>query len=316
MAGALDPEVAARVGALVCTALGGDTVVRSLVPGGHYPRAHLTALVSHKGGLERLFLKALKPERRMAEEFAYAAVLPALDVRTARLYGTFPDWELPTIWLILEQVQGRWADPAEPADMAQVFATLARLHRSGAQGTAADLSRRPEAPRLEAEELRSMLRQVEAAARPLELGRAELSRLENACQRLATGPATWTHGDLHRSNTLLDEESVGLVDWELVRWGPPAADLGNLCGQLSPAVARQGLQAYAAACQQAGSAPEFEVVLGWARDGLCHDALRWLAYVCELRREDEGRAKQWFEDWGRQKVARVTELARTGTWMG
>ncbi len=69
--------------------------------------------------------------------------------------------------------------------------------------------------------------QLRRAGRPLEVSARELERGFRAWPRVAaTGPQTLLHGDPHPGNTYTLGDTIGFYDWQLVRRGSWAHDVG------------------------------------------------------------------------------------------
>ena len=284
--------------------LGDGAEVLEVSEAGHHPRAHAVAQVRVAGRETRLFLKMLKPERKDAELFAYDRLLPTAGCLAPKVVARFPDWELPTIWLALEYIDGRWAKLDEDGDRSSVLSEMARLHSMGLQSPG--LADDDEAPKLSSSELVEMYETIKEERDFLQVTDGHLDLLHNACRSLESSDRTWTRTDNHGSNYLMSDGQVWFIDWELLRWASPALDLENVFAHLVEAVYAAAADRYLKALQQHGVDATAKVVRSWIRDGLCHDALMWLPYAVDRRQL--GESDDWFATWGLPRVHRLEKL--------
>jgi aminoglycoside phosphotransferase (APT) family kinase protein len=81
---------------------------------------------------------------------------------------------------------------------------------------------------------------------------APLERLRQDLAALPPRASVLCHRDLHEGQILIDRGVAGLLDFDTLRWGDPALDVGNLQAHLMLAGLRSGrsLAAYATAAER------------------------------------------------------------------
>lgn len=311
MAAVLDETVKTQVRERLLGCLGPTATVEQIGPSGHLPRCHIRATVAISGEHKELFVKALKPERREREQYAYEQLLPTFDIRTPRLLGSFPDWEYPTIWLVLEWIEGRRADRKNTDDLSLIFEALAQLH-SQSECRQPFVGELPgPMPQLHSTQLLQMYEIIERNQSRLRIGNDCLSLLIRSIDSLISGPRVLAHCDNDVTNIIIKDRSAWLIDWELAMWSTPGVDLGNLCVHLSDDEINRGIalyrQLYSARVSREIGASE---VQQWLTDGLCHDALTWLSFYCEHRDSHKLDEQNWYETWGTLRVKWLQRLSR------
>lgn len=311
MAAALDDTVRAQVTTRLLDCLGPSATVEEIGPSGHLPRCHVQVIVNISGERKKLFLKALKPERKERELYAYEHILPTLDVRTPRLLGSFPDWEYPTIWLVLEWIEGRRADRNNTDDLSLVFEALAQLHSQSERWQVPVGGLPDSALQLQSAQLHQMYEVIERNQSRLGIDTDCLSLLNRSVGSLLSGPRVWTHSDNEVSNILIKDDAAWLIDWELAMWSTPGVDLGNLCVHLSDDEISRGLTTYRRVYSERVSREiHGSEIQRWLADGLCHDALTWLGFYCEHRDSHQLDEHNWYENWGTLRVKWLQRLSR------
>ena len=194
------------------------------------------------------------------ERALYQDILPHLPISVPRLHGYERDGD--GTWMFIEDVGDQAPVAGDPEHRALAARWLARLHGSG--GTIGAASRLPDAgPNRYLAHLRSgraTIREhltnpwLATDDRPVLTGMIELmDRLESrwpAVERqCADMPVTLVHGDFRSKNVRIrmtdDGPALYALDWEMVGWGVPAADLA---GAIDPApIVSIDARAYAAA---------------------------------------------------------------------
>ena len=215
---------------------GDDIEITSMKEGGHYPRFHVEADIVTGSESLQLFLKAMKPERQEAELYAYTHVLPSLEIRTPHLYGSFPDCEYPTQWLILERVDGRWSQRKQEEEVLDIFQGVGFLHGKGKTHTPAEshVVERFEFPSTSDEEDLSEMRSLlEKHAVELLLSPQVIEAFNRNLEYLRESQKTWIHGDNDVSNMLACSDGLCIIDWETFSWASPALDLGDLVARVT-----------------------------------------------------------------------------------
>lgn len=193
------------------------------------------------------------------ERSLYEEILPRLPLTVPRCHGYQRDED--GTWMFIEDVGDQAPLAGDPGHRELAARWLAHLHASGAAiGGAARL---PDAgPGRYLAHLRSgraTIREhltnpwLAADDRPVLTGMLELlDRLETrwpSVERVCAGmPMTLVHGDFRSKNVRIrateDGPALYVLDWEMVGWGPPAADLA---GALDPApIVSIDARAYAA----------------------------------------------------------------------
>lgn len=102
--------------------------------------------------------------------------------------------------------------------------------------------------------------------------------LERSRAALALGPAVLVHGDFHAGNVhWAGRKVVGVIDWEMARWGPAAADVAYCYLDLVLAAGRRAAERFLAAYTHLGGAvPGFDAWLLLATLRPLPDPADWL----------------------------------------
>jgi aminoglycoside phosphotransferase (APT) family kinase protein len=102
--------------------------------------------------------------------------------------------------------------------------------------------------------------------------------LERRRDELALGSPFLVHGDFHAGNVhWVGRRIAGVIDWEVARWGPAAADVAYCYMDLALAGGRRTAQQFLAAyINRAGNVPGFDVWLLLAILRPLPDPARWL----------------------------------------
>jgi aminoglycoside phosphotransferase (APT) family kinase protein len=116
---------------------------------------------------------------------------------------------------------------------------------------------------------------------PPELGRIAQTlwpALERRRDELALGRTVLVHGDFHAGNVhWVGRRVAGVIDWEMARWGPAAADVAYCYMDLALAAGRRTARQFLAAyLNRAGNAPGFDAWLLLATLRPLPDPARWL----------------------------------------
>jgi aminoglycoside phosphotransferase (APT) family kinase protein len=174
-------------------------------------------------------------------------------------------------WFVASsRVHGRpAARPDDPDWLVGLAATLAEIHDvpcSGRGGLALD----PGPARA----------WIDAGPRP-ELGRIADTlwpALERRRAHLGTRPTVLVHGDFHAGNVhWVGRRLAGVIDWEMARRGPAAADVAYCYMDLTLAAGRRTARRFLAAyVARAGTPPGFDAWLLLATLRPLPDPARWL----------------------------------------
>jgi aminoglycoside phosphotransferase (APT) family kinase protein len=97
-------------------------------------------------------------------------------------------------------------------------------------------------------------------------------------RELALGRTVLVHGDFHAGNVhWVGPRPAGVIDWEMARWGPAAADVAYCYIDLALAAGRRAARQFLAAyVNRAGNAPGFDAWLLLAALRPLPDPARWL----------------------------------------
>jgi len=252
------------------------------------PVSHVHADIRVDNKRMILFLKRLRPETQDAEQYAYTKLLPALNLRTPRLYGMFPDCEPSRSWLILERVEGKPIELSDTQLTHGLFKILGQLHGKARLLVAEEYI--PENLRffsMETEE--SFAKWHDLLARDmncLSLSTRALEIFNAKVKSLRGYPCTWIHGDLDTSNLLHVGQWIYVIDWEACGFGPASLDLGPLTARLPGDLLIEYVDAYRQAYIRSSGENLSQVqVQEWIDDGLVIDAVEWIAHYCEHKDE-------------------------------
>jgi len=237
----------------------------------HHP-ASIYRLEFLNGGPHSVYAKRCNAASCEVERACYEELVPRLALSSPTYFGAVDECD-GTCWMFLEDVGHREFSARNPEHRELASRWLARLHRSGAELGACD--RLPEGgpPRYlrHLQEGRARILEnlgnpgMTAADRELlvavvaTLDRAE-SRWDAIARACAMLPDTVVHGDFRPKNVRIREEATGPVlyalDWELVGWGSPVADLAPARGasrtpQLDPEVYAHAVRGHGPALDRA-----------------------------------------------------------------
>ena len=294
---------------------GKDTDVIALRGAGWSERIHIEADILVGSEKMDLFLKWMRPQGQTAEIYAYDHILPLLSIRTPHFYGSFPDYEYPTRWLILERLNGRPVRRDRQDDIIPVFHILGSLHGQG--------KAHPPLCSQDTEHLRFPKSQIEgdpttikdtlaANLEELCLDRKVPEAFDQCMGYLCAAPKTWIHGDNDGSNILLHSDGVRLIDWEALSWAPPAVGLGNFCARMPASLIKEGLYAYRRGyCEASGEKMLTDKVQEWICHGVFFHGARWLSRHCQ-RVHNESWRREWFRTVGVSLVEAINQLIAQG----
>lgn len=157
------------------------------------------------------------------EHWCYEHVLAHLDLGTPRWFGSHPTHR----WLLLEDVVAAapLAETADPAAWEGALRSLARLHETTADATAAPDP--PDAFGPDAAERWWVSAVATASWTEVEALVGIRPDFERAVAVLAAAPPVMVHGESFASNVLIEggSDRVVLIDWEHAGIGPAGVDL-------------------------------------------------------------------------------------------
>lgn len=213
-----DPELLRRLLAEQAPALASAELAQ--LPGG---RDNAAIRVGHDL-VARLPLHSRAAPLMTHEQRWMPEIAPSLPVLTsAPVISGQPGGGYPHPWSVARWIEGGTADrtPYDPSDAAPV---LVRLLQALHQPAPADAPMNPLRSVPLAERL-PRFREHLAELRHPDADRLVAMLTERAALPEPTGPLTWTHGDLHHRNVIVDGRSiVGVIDWGDLHAGDRVTD--------------------------------------------------------------------------------------------
>lgn len=291
---------------------GKDIEISSIAGTGWNPRCHVEVDIVTGGNKLRLFLKALNPERQEAEIYAYSRILPFLDIRIPRFYGSFPDNEFATQWLILERIKGRWIQPEHEGEALEMFQVIGYLHGAGKAypPVGRSVTEQLQFPSASDEEVLSRRRDLlKRYATDLSLDEGVVEAFAQNVLYLCESPKTWIHGDNDISNILVSSDGLYVIDWEKFSWASPALDLGELVTKVPHGESRKYIEAYCLGYRSASNdVLNFDEVLEWVNHGLFFDGVRWISYYCERMSDSSWDRQNWYDSYVVPRIRIINDL--------
>lgn len=261
-------DIEARVAKLASDVSGSVARTVRALPGGISNRTYLVRLVPSPGRASEIIVRILEDRDRAAQEAEALRALGPTSVLAPRLLARR---RVPSEgWaLVCSPVPGRpTAHPQDPRWLDAFAATLAAIH---------------EVPRR-----RNRLPVDPGAARPWLDGEPprELGPLHDLLwpaigrrrAELGVGPHVLVHGDFHAGNVHWVRGRVaGVIDWEMARWGPAAADVAYAYMDLLLAAGHPSADAFLDRyVSRLGMPPGFDAWLLVAGSRPLPDPARWL----------------------------------------
>lgn len=209
--------------------------------------------------------------------------------------------------LVMGALPGRRLGDHDPSTELVAFEAagraLAALHRSGVTtGEAWSAEREMSALRAGMDDVVSALPALRERVEAL------IRQLDDRAARLAFPADRIIHGNMFGDQVIVDEGSVGIVDWDDLCMGDPLYDVGRLVASTLFTGLRSGAEPRGAASLLSG----YELGGG----GVEHDRLRWHACAALLLRAKISALRQlpdtWIEDVARSVSGAESLLARRG----
>jgi hypothetical protein len=286
-----------------------------------HPGKALYLLPGVAPGGSGVFAKRARASTMAVERTVYTEILPRLPLTAPRCYGSWVDE--PHGWLFVEDVGSQRYSPDEPQHLAVAAHWIGTLHATAAEvpaaralpdgGPARYLNHLRAAletiahsldawpyPRNEIDALAAVLSQCAALE-------ARWERVEAECEG---APATVVHGDFQSKNVYVrtDTESTRLfpIDWELVGWGPPAADLAD------PWLTRVDLETYWTVVREAWPQMGLDRVARQAMVGRLLSGCAAIDWECVSLLAEDARGRSHAVARLEPLIELLTEAARAG----
>ena len=269
------------------------------------PDRHLRACLVKNGRTRNVILRrSWAPKNFEIETFLYRSVLPNFSVRTPVLWGTFVADDGQSLWIILEDVDGRTVRSDDPEDRKKFMAALGQLHGQGIRWLEGQKDSIDFLPRFDdaslpyAGKFLPIRLWVERLARGIEIPSLEikpclLSFPQWLLAQLVRQPMTLLHGDTDVSNGIIVDNEVFLIDFERACIGPPSLDLGKA---VEWAESLDELEPYHSCFREvSGKDIPVSVLREWIDLGQGYNSLYWVSYYVERILEGNPLDLEWRE---------------------